>query len=96
MTKPRKAAKPPADIEHEPVPADLLDAMRPAADVLPGLVAKARKGRPPSATRKVLVPLRIDPDVVEAYRAKGPGWQTRMHEVLRRGAKRLAPSRKRA
>ncbi|XWV18828.1 MAG: BrnA antitoxin family protein [Gemmatimonas sp.] len=31
---------------------------------------------------KQLISLRIDPQVVEAYRATGPGWQRRMHEVL--------------
>jgi uncharacterized protein (DUF4415 family) len=42
-----------------------------------------RRGRPKSDQRKQLLSLRLDPDVIEAYRATGPGWQTRMQEVLR-------------
>jgi uncharacterized protein (DUF4415 family) len=33
------------------------------------------------------VSLRIDPDVLEKYRAEGPGWQARMNAVLRKGAR---------
>jgi len=54
-----------------------------------------RPGRPPMAAedRKVSLSLRLDPDVVEQFRATGPGWQTRMGEVL---ANHLKRSRKRA
>jgi uncharacterized protein (DUF4415 family) len=31
------------------------------------------------------VTLRVDPDVLEHYRATGPGWQSRMNAVLREG-----------
>ena len=34
---------------------------------------------------KELISLRIDQDVVAAYRATGPGWQARMNEALRAG-----------
>ncbi|PMS19985.1 antitoxin [Trinickia dabaoshanensis] len=46
-----------------------------------------RRGRPKSANAKVALKLRIDPDVVEAYRAQGSGWQTRINEALRDYAK---------
>jgi uncharacterized protein (DUF4415 family) len=32
------------------------------------------------------VTLRLDPDVVEHYRASGAGWQRRINDVLRRAA----------
>jgi uncharacterized protein (DUF4415 family) len=32
------------------------------------------------------VTLRLDPDVVQHYRAAGPGWQTRINDVLRTAA----------
>lgn len=35
---------------------------------------------------KQLVSLRLSPDVVAAFRATGPGWQTRMDEALRKAA----------
>jgi uncharacterized protein (DUF4415 family) len=37
-----------------------------------------RRGRPPSDNPKQALKLRIDPDVVEYFRATGPGWQTRI------------------
>ena len=51
-----------------------------------------RRGRPPSDNPKQAIKLRIDPDVVEHFRATGPGRQTRMNEALRRAAK--LPKRK--
>ena len=45
---------------------------------------KVARGRPRSATTKKALKLRIDPDVIAAFRAKGPGWQTRMNAVLRK------------
>lgn len=40
------------------------------------------RGRPRSENAKVNVTLRLDPRLVDAYKATGPGWQTRMQEVL--------------
>jgi len=40
-----------------------------------------RVGRPSSA--KVVVSLRLDPDVIAAFRAPGPGWQARINEALK-------------
>jgi uncharacterized protein (DUF4415 family) len=65
--------------------------MRPASEVLPPelyqrLVNKG--GRPKAAVTKVAISLRVDPDILAAYKAGGPGWQTRMVEVLREGTKR--------
>ncbi|MCH8544987.1 MAG: BrnA antitoxin family protein [Alcanivorax sp.] len=42
-----------------------------------------RRGRPPASERKVQVSLRLDPDVIAAFRATGPGWQTRMNNALK-------------
>jgi uncharacterized protein (DUF4415 family) len=46
-----------------------------------------RAGRPRSKNPKLALKLRIDPDVVEHFRATGPGWQTRINDTLRRAAK---------
>ncbi len=64
---------------------------RPAAEVLPNLIGKKaaeqllhrNRGRPRKEDRKINQTLRIDPDVLEAYRQKRKGWQTRINEVLR-------------
>jgi uncharacterized protein (DUF4415 family) len=43
------------------------------------------RGRPPSRERtKRQVTLRLDPDVLDRFRAGGPGWQGRINEALRK------------
>lgn len=42
------------------------------------------RGRRKSETPKVQVTVRYDKDVIEAFKAGGPGWQTRMNEALKR------------
>lgn len=43
-----------------------------------------RRGRPKLANPKRLLSLRLPPEVIAGWKASGPGWQTRMAEVLRR------------
>lgn len=46
-------------------------------------------GRPKGSTKadaKQQVALRLDRDVIERFKAAGPGWQTRMNDALRRAA----------
>ena len=58
---------------------------KPFAEALPNLAASIRKGRGPNkAPTKKLVSLRLSGKVLEAYKAKGPGWQSRIDEDLRR------------
>jgi len=58
---------------------------RPFSEALPNLAASIRKGRGPNkAPTKKLVSLRLSGQVLEAYKAKGPGWQSRIDEDLRR------------
>ena len=43
-----------------------------------------RKGRPPQSGRtKLLLSVRYDVEVVEAFRGTGPGWQARMNDALK-------------
>ena len=49
-----------------------------AADAL-----RRKSGRPAKPDRKINQTLRLDPDVLEAYRREGPGWQAHMNRVLR-------------
>lgn len=44
---------------------------------------KRRAGRPRSESPKVQLTVRYDADVVEAFKATGSGWQTRMNDALR-------------
>lgn len=80
---------------------------RPASEVLPELLGaeaaaellKPKRGRPPKAVRKHAINIRLSAEVLEYFRATGPGWQTRVDEVLKshaaRAAKR-APGRRRS
>lgn len=64
---------------------------RPAAEVLPKFIGekatqelmRRSRGRPPKADRKVNQTLRLDPDIVEAFRQEGSGWQARINKILR-------------
>jgi uncharacterized protein (DUF4415 family) len=59
---------------------------KPFAEVFPELAASSiRRGRGPNkAPTKKLVSLRLSGQVIEAYKAKGPGWQSRIDADLRR------------
>lgn len=46
--------------------------------------APLRRGRPRSVARKQAVSFRLDPDVIEKLRATGPGWQSRVNDILRK------------
>jgi uncharacterized protein (DUF4415 family) len=43
-----------------------------------------RRGRPPAEVKKVSTTLRLSPEVLEHFRAGGPGWQTRIDQALKR------------
>ena len=49
-----------------------------------GLVTALKKrGRPVGSGTKEQVAIRLDRDVLSAFRSSGPGWQTSMNEALR-------------
>ena len=64
---------------------------RPASVVLPELFAPAtarellvpKRGRPPSSSPKQHLNIRVDADILRAFKSTGSGWQTRMNEALR-------------
>ena len=58
--------------------------MRPAYEMVPEIVAAARRGRgrPKQTNTKQLVSLRLSRHVLEHFRASGEGWQTRIDEAL--------------
>jgi uncharacterized protein (DUF4415 family) len=62
--------------------------MRPAAEVHPEIVAWYRRSRgAQKAPTKQLVSLRLDRDVIEHFRKRGPGWQRRINDTLRKAAR---------
>jgi uncharacterized protein (DUF4415 family) len=62
---------------------------RPAAEVLQEFIGKKAteelmrrsRGRPPKADKKVNQTLRLDPDVLDAFRQQGSGWQARINQA---------------
>ena len=48
--------------------------------------AKVTRGRPKALTPKISTTLRLDQDVIDAFKADGPGWQTRINAALRKAA----------
>jgi uncharacterized protein (DUF4415 family) len=80
-----------ADPDAPPMTDEQLQRLRPAHEVLPGLVRKAlerKRGRPPIDDRKRQVTLRLDPDIPDHFRSGGPGWQTAINDALRQVMKR--------
>ena len=71
---------------------------KPGADVFsPGLLAehaaeRRRRGKQKAPTKR-MVSLRVAPDVLEAYRATGKGWQGLMHATLAAHAPRRSQTR---
>jgi uncharacterized protein (DUF4415 family) len=58
---------------------------RPFAEVFPDLAEGIRRARgPQKAPTKTLVSLRLSRDVVERFKAGGPGWQSRIDQALRK------------
>lgn len=52
-----------------------------AETLIPALILAGQSpGRP--ASGKVVISLRLDPAVIAKFRATGPGWQSRINDVL--------------
>lgn len=78
-----------SDPDALPLTDEELARMRPAHEVIPEFLAKwlrRKRGRPPVNAPKKQVTLRLDQDVIEHFRSSGPGWQTRINDVLRKAA----------
>ena len=61
---------------------------KPASEALPpalyaALVAKRPRGRPKADATKVFTAIRLDADLLQAFKATGKGWQTRVNAALR-------------
>jgi len=53
---------------------------------------RKRRGRPAGSGKKEQVAIRFDTDVLTAFRATGPGWQTRMNAALKDWLKSHSPA----
>jgi uncharacterized protein (DUF4415 family) len=76
-----------SDPDAPEVTDELMTAAKTFSKAFPALAGEMRKnvgGRPRSANPKVPVSIRLDQEVVAKLKATGPGWQSRVNEVLRR------------
>jgi uncharacterized protein (DUF4415 family) len=85
-------ARAPSRVRHSDVPYDPNDKA-----AVEAFWAKATVRRPGQRglgkkPAKTLLSLRLDPTVVERWKATGPGWQTRMAETLAKALVKLSPN----
>lgn len=62
---------------------------KPFTEAFPEVAEKIRRnvgGRPKSDNPKLPISIRLDQDVIAKFKATGPGWQSRINEVLRKSA----------
>jgi uncharacterized protein (DUF4415 family) len=64
-----------ADPDAQPLTPKQLEAMVPL---------RSLRGRPKSASKKLLVSVRYSPEVIAYFKSTGEGWQSLMDSVLRR------------
>jgi uncharacterized protein (DUF4415 family) len=48
--------------------------------------ATVQRGRPKADVTKVSTTIRLDPDIIAAFKAQGSGWQSRINDALRKVA----------
>jgi uncharacterized protein (DUF4415 family) len=82
-----------SDPDAPPLTEEELARFRPADQVMPEFVAKVmrqKRGRPMVESPKKQVTLRLDQEVVDHFKASGPGWQTRINDALKNVARKAA------
>jgi uncharacterized protein (DUF4415 family) len=89
MASKGKLGPPPADYDPAaPLTDEEIKTLRPARELFEelGTPMPIPRGRPKAEQPKQSVTIRLDPEVVAYYKATGPGWQTRMRDVITKGA----------
>jgi uncharacterized protein (DUF4415 family) len=60
---------------------------RPASELPPEILAAFPRTRgAQAAAKKIPVSIRLSPQVVDYFKSQGPGWQSRIDEVLKKAA----------
>lgn len=90
MTATKRASPPTlksdlAKVDRHPVQPGEYDELPELDDDMLARAVVNKGGRPRSDNPRKLITLRLPADVIERWRATGPGWQTRMAERLGRG-----------
>lgn len=72
----RNASDPASESTPDPTP-------EPAAENVAEIVRRIAGRELPSAPRKAAISLRLDAEVLDWFKAQGPGYQTRINAILR-------------
>lgn len=84
-----------ADTDNPELDAAWFAQAKPASQLYPpeefaAMVAMKRpRGRPKAETTKVFTAIRLDADLVDAFKATGKGWHTRVNAALRESLSKL-------
>ncbi|MCC7278760.1 MAG: BrnA antitoxin family protein [Chromatiaceae bacterium] len=62
---------------------DCIKVLSPLPEALQAKLNTASYGRPKAGVTKERITIRLSRDVVDRFRATGPGWQTRMDAALK-------------
>ncbi len=76
-----------SDPDNPPLTAEEIANMRPLREVLPELAAAidreiAKRGRPPVENPRQAVTLRLAPETLSRFKAKGRNWRAEMARIL--------------
>jgi uncharacterized protein (DUF4415 family) len=93
MTKARKKRPPAFGAPDDDIPEMTVSDFRrarPFLEAFPEFAedVKRLRGRPRAEHPKVQVTLRLDPEVIDAFKEEGRGWQGRINETLVRAVRR--------
>ena len=77
-------------VESPPLTESFLTGMKPVSKTHPDMPPRVRG--PHKDPQKTPVSIRIDAAIIEAFRATGRGWQSRVNEVLRAWLKDHKPA----
>ncbi len=75
--------------DYPEITAEEMAKARPFSEVFPELAESAKRVRgKQKAPTKQLVSLRLDREVIDAYKSKGAGWQSLINETLKNAVRR--------
>ena len=92
-----ESKRPPPPADYDPMP-ELTDKeikqLRPARELFEemGIPMPVPRGRPKAERPKKSVTIRLDAEALDYLRSTGPGWQTRVNDLLVKEARRLKRS----
>ncbi len=73
--------------DNPPLTKEEMEKAKPFREVFPDMAKAmeqeiAKRGRPPKAVTKRPVTIRLNPETIEKFKATGPGWQSRISDIL--------------